>query len=113
MMEKFAEDERLEQLSAAKRRERQMAHRKETERLLQQRREVFERERQLEVQAREQQAQAERFRKTVIEQERQRLLLEHAAQLREFLPKGVLKSRADVELVFGKDYVDKFGAGDF
>jgi cell division protein FtsN len=111
MMEKFADDERIEQMSAAKKRERQMAHRRETERLLEQRREMFEKERQIEIQAQEEQKQVERYRRTVIEQERQRLLLEHAAQLREFLPRGVLKTREDVELVFGKDYVEQYGVG--
>lgn len=112
MMEKFAEDERVEQMSVAKRRERQISHRRETERLLEQRREMFEKERQIEIQAREEQKQVDRYRRTVIEQERQRLLLEHAAQLREFLPRGVLKTREDVELVFGKDYVDQYGTGE-
>lgn len=40
LMEKFAENERIEQMSVAKKRERQMAHRKEVERILVERREA-------------------------------------------------------------------------
>ena len=35
----------------------------------------------------------------IVEQERQRLLVEHAARLKEFLPKGVLAKPEDLDLI--------------
>ena len=45
MMKKFEEDDRLDELNARKRREKQMEHRREIERLLEKRREAYEAER--------------------------------------------------------------------
>merc|ERR1711988_644613 len=45
MMDKFAEDDRLDQLNAQKRRMKQLEHRREIERLLETRRQKYEEER--------------------------------------------------------------------
>ena len=44
MMAKFAEDDRIEQLNAQKRRMKQLEHRRAVERLIQERREQFQRQ---------------------------------------------------------------------
>lgn len=51
MMTKFAEDDRLEQMNAQKRRMKQIEHRREVERLLEERRKMYEEqvEREMEV----------------------------------------------------------------
>jgi hypothetical protein len=50
MLEKFAEDDRIDQLNAQKRRQKQIEHRREIERLLELRREKYEQERAAELQ---------------------------------------------------------------
>ena len=49
LMQKFAEDERLEQMNAQKRRMRELEHRREVERLWQDKLSIFKAERELEV----------------------------------------------------------------
>lgn len=44
MMAKFAEDDRIEQMNAQKRRMKQLEHRRAVERLIQERREQFQRQ---------------------------------------------------------------------
>lgn len=112
LMQKFAEDARLEQMSKQKRHEKQIEYRKTVDQLVADRRVLYEKEKEMERQAAEEQAQQERYRKTVIEQERRRLLLEHAAALRDFLPRSLMKTKEEVELVFGSDFVKEFGYGD-
>ena len=55
---------------------------------------------------REEQRQAG-MRRAIIEEERQRLLREHAAKLLGYLPKGVLRNDADLEL-FDQDFKEKY-----
>lgn len=59
--------------------------------------------RQLEAHARaEAEARAqEEFRQKVVEEARKRLLAEHAAHLEGYLPKGVLRSEEDLDLIRG------------
>jgi hypothetical protein len=49
LMQKFAEDERLEQMNAQKRRMRELEHRREVERLWQEKLSIFKAQRELEV----------------------------------------------------------------
>ena len=49
MMDKFAEDERIEQMNAQKRRMKMMEHKREVERLLGERRAMYEREKEAEL----------------------------------------------------------------
>ena len=96
MLDKFAEDDRLDQLNEQKRRRKQMEHRKEIERLLELRREKFEEERAAQTQEQLDQDQADDMRRKVIEDERRRILEAHAHNLDlKHLPKGVLASDTD------------------
>ena len=111
LMDKFAADEKLEQLSKQKQHEKRMTYKKQVDALLADRRALYAKEQEMNLKMKEDMEQHERFRKTIIERERQRLLLEHADKLRSFLPRSVLKTKEEVELVFGKDYVQQFGDG--
>merc|ERR1719262_2134989 len=62
MLAKFAEEDRLEQLSAQRRRMKQLEHKREVERLLDERRAAYEEQRLQEAQEREVEERAERFR---------------------------------------------------
>jgi len=102
MMEKFAEDDRLDQLNAQKRRMRQLEHRREIERLLELRREKYEQERASELQEQLDAERVEHIRQQIIEEERKRMLLAHAQNLGlKHLPKGVLSREEDMALFGG------------
>lgn len=98
MMEKFAEDDRIEQLNAQKRRMKVQEHRREVERLVEEKRMMYEALKakdEAEIAA----GQAEEDRRAaIIESERMRLLRE-AAELLEYLPKGVLRDAKDLQYV--------------
>jgi len=99
MLEKFAEDDRLDQLNAQKRRMKQLEHRREIERLLELRREKYEQERAAELQDQLNSERVEQIRQQIIEEERKRMLAAHAKNLGlEHLPKGVLSTEADMDL---------------
>ena len=99
MLDKFAEDDRLDQMNAQKRRMKQMEHRREIERLLEMRREKYEQERAAELQEQMDAERVEGIRQQIIEEERKRMLAAHAANLGlKHLPKGVLSTNADLEM---------------
>jgi hypothetical protein len=87
MMAKFAEEGRLEQMVDAKRRVKQQEHRRAVEQMIDDRRKAQAARMLEEEQETQQLLQIENFRREVIEQERQRLLREHASGLKGFLPK--------------------------
>lgn len=89
LMEKFAEDERLEQMNAQRRRMREQEHKREVERLWQDKLAVFQLQREAEVAEQERQRQEKIAQQAVIESEKQRLLAEHAAILQLHHPKAV------------------------
>jgi len=95
LMAKFAEDDRIEQLNDQKRRRKIQEHRKEVERLVKEKQQMYERERQQEVEEQERGKIEEARRHTIVEMERQRLLREHAGDLQDFFPKGVLEHESD------------------
>mmetsp|Transcript_23724 Transcript_23724/g.54799 ORF Transcript_23724/g.54799 Transcript_23724/m.54799 type:complete len:493 (+) Transcript_23724:110-1588(+) len=97
---KLAEEDRLEQLSAQKRRMKLLEHRREVERQVQMRREQLEAEALREQEAQAQERAKELYRRKIIEEERQQILAEHAAPLKGYLPRGVLQSEADYDLVY-------------
>eukprot|EP00746_Dinoflagellata_sp_MGD_P160687 gnl/MRDRNA2_/MRDRNA2_87556_c0_seq1.p1 gnl/MRDRNA2_/MRDRNA2_87556_c0~~gnl/MRDRNA2_/MRDRNA2_87556_c0_seq1.p1 ORF type:complete len:495 (-),score=185.18 gnl/MRDRNA2_/MRDRNA2_87556_c0_seq1:9-1493(-) len=99
LMQKFLQDERLEKMNADRRRRMIQQHKKEVERLLQERRKMYEAERNQEMEERNQAAAEEEQRQLVIEQERQRLLAVHAQPLKDFLPKGTLERESDLDIV--------------
>merc|ERR1712100_971096 len=95
MMKKFAEEDKLEQMSAQRRRMKSLEHKKEVERLMEERRAAYEEQRLQEAAEREIEERAERFRQEIIERERQRLLEEHLPHLAGNIPKGVLQKEED------------------
>merc|ERR1712187_895580 len=100
LMAKFAEDDRLEQLSEQKRRMKVEQHKREASRLVELRREMFEAAR-AEERSQEDNLRAEEGqRQVIIEAERRRLLQEHAVGLRDFLPKSTLETQEDYEFLF-------------
>jgi hypothetical protein len=107
MMEKFAQDDKLEQLSAQKRRMKGLEHRRSIEALIDDRRARIEHERELEEKAQMQEQDRESIRRAVIEQERQRMLREHAVKLLGYLPKGVITGDADLDLL-GDDFKERY-----
>lgn len=102
LMRKFAEDDRIEQMNEHKRRMKLETHKREAERLIRLRREMYEQERERERQADSKSREDEATRQTIIEEERRRLIAEHAADLRDFLPKGTLDTEEDYKLMFDR-----------
>ena len=62
-------------------------HRRAVERLIEERRAQFQREKEAELEERREEERREAARRAIIEQERQRLLREHASKLLGYLPK--------------------------
>lgn len=100
IMKKFAEDDRLEQLNEQKRRMKLLEHKREAERLIELKRAMYEEARAAQRGDEERLRQEEVGRQQVIEEEKKRLLREHGAALRDFLPKGTLENVADVALLY-------------
>jgi len=99
MLEKFAEDDRIDMLNAQKRREKQKEHRIEIERLLEDRRTRFEAERAKEMEEQLDASRVADIRRKIIEEERKRMLAAAAKTLGlRHLPKGVLLSEDDASL---------------
>lgn len=88
MAEKFAEDERLEQMNAQKRRMRELEHKREIERLWQEKLAVYRVQREQEWEERRQKEEQEAIQREVIAMEKERLLREHADILEQFNPKA-------------------------
>merc|ERR1719235_38372 len=99
LMLKFAEDDRIEQLNDQKRRMKIQTHRREVERLLKEKHALYEAEREAEVEEQRKGREEEARRHTIVELERQRLLREHAGDLQDFFPKGVLEHESDKVLL--------------
>ena len=87
MLAKFAEDDRIEQMNAQKRRMKQLEHKRAVEALIDDRRAQFAADKQRDLDIRKEEEMMERLRQQIIEEERQRLLKEHASKLLGYLPK--------------------------
>lgn len=87
MLAKFAEDDRIEQMNAQKRRMKQLEHKRAVEQLLMDRRAQFAAEREREIEERKEAGKMEEFKRALIEEERQKLLRQHAQKLLGYLPK--------------------------
>merc|ERR1719198_26425 len=98
-MSKFAADEQLEKDKEMERLRRRDEYKAGMEAQVKQRQDMYERAKAADEVARQQALEKEAFRAQVVEEARKRLIAEHAANLREFLPKGVLLSNADLELL--------------
>eukprot|EP00746_Dinoflagellata_sp_MGD_P160457 gnl/MRDRNA2_/MRDRNA2_87225_c0_seq1.p1 gnl/MRDRNA2_/MRDRNA2_87225_c0~~gnl/MRDRNA2_/MRDRNA2_87225_c0_seq1.p1 ORF type:complete len:477 (+),score=182.65 gnl/MRDRNA2_/MRDRNA2_87225_c0_seq1:138-1568(+) len=99
LMAKFAEDDRIEQLNDQKRRMKIQTHKREVERLIKEKQLMYEAEREAEVEEQQKGREEEARRHTIVELERQRLLREHAGDLQDFFPKGVLEHESDKALL--------------
>merc|ERR1711988_1726930 len=92
----MGEEDKLEQMSAQRRRMKQAEHKREVERLMEERRQSYEDQRAQEAAEREIEERAEKFRQDIIERERQRLLEEHLPHLQGNIPKGVIQRNEDL-----------------
>lgn len=81
LMEKFAEDERLEQMNAQRRRMREQEHRREVERLWQEKLAVYQMQRDLEIQEIASKKAEEARIKAIVEEQKKALLAQHSAVL--------------------------------
>ncbi|KAJ3256196.1 mannosyl-oligosaccharide alpha-1,2-mannosidase [Boothiomyces macroporosus] len=108
LMQKFAEDDRIEQMKQAARRMKQLEHRRAVDELVKERKRIHEANEMEKKRLENVELELARYRAEVIEQERQRLLREHASKLAGFLPKGVLRDKKDLDL-FDQEFVKKFG----
>ena len=99
MMEKFAEDDRIEQMNAQRRRMKMQEHKREVERLMQEKKDLYNMLKEKEMQEAAAYEAKEHRRAQIIEEERQRLLKEYASKYKEFLPKGVLQNKGDLDLI--------------
>ncbi len=87
MLSRYAEEEKVEQMNAQKRRMKMLEHRKAVERLIEERRIMIQKEKEAEIELKRREEELEKYKQQVIEQERRRLLLKHAKNLVGFLPK--------------------------
>lgn len=88
MAEKFAEDERLEQMNAQKRRMRELEHKREIERLWQEKLAVYRVQREQEFEERRLKSESDSMQRTVIQRQKEELIRQHAAILTDFNPKA-------------------------
>ncbi|XP_048749255.1 meiosis-specific nuclear structural protein 1-like [Ostrea edulis] len=107
MMAKFAEDDRIEQMNANKRRMKQLEHKRAVEKLIDDRKVQFAADRERELEERREEERMEAFRKQIIEEERQKLLQEHAMRLLGYLPKGVIRDSGDLSML-GQDFKEAY-----
>ena len=106
-MQKFAEDDRIEQMKQTSRRMKQLEHRKAVDTLVEERKKILAEKEQVERRQEDLETEIAKYKAAVIEQERQRLLREHASKLLGFLPKGVLRDKHDLDL-FDDEFRKKF-----
>ncbi|XP_069379764.1 meiosis-specific nuclear structural protein 1 isoform X2 [Paralichthys olivaceus] len=106
MLAKFAEDDRIEQMNAQKRRMKQLVHKREVEKMIEDRRLQRQVDVELEVKERAIEQEREALRRQIVEEERKKLLKRHAAQLLGYLPKGMI--REDDLQYFDEDFRESF-----
>lgn len=91
MLQKFAEDDRIEQLTAQARWQKQQEHRRAVQQMLEDRRAAHAEEMQRRLKEYEIEQNYEAARKHMVEEERLRMLREHAVCLLGYLPRGILR----------------------
>merc|ERR1711872_214971 len=96
MMEKFAEDDKIEQMNAHRRRMRKEEHKRAVDALLNERREQRKREKMEDHVVKAELEAEEQRQKEILNEERRRILTKHFEHLKGFIPKGVL-SQEDFE----------------
>ena len=88
LLAKFAQDDRVEQLNAQRRRMKLLEHKREADRLIEARRQLFEEERRREVEELVSLQNMDDFKADIIEEEKQRLLRDFGSDVKNFLPPG-------------------------
>merc|ERR1711937_345914 len=107
MMDKFAYDDKIEQMNAHKRRMKQQEHKREVEQLIEKRRAIEQAKNQRLVEEQEAEKREAAARAQIIEEERQKLLDENAQTLLGFLPKGIMRDTGDVNRL-GPEFSDRY-----
>lgn len=107
MLDKFATDDKIEQMNAQRRRMKQLEHKRAVESLLDDRRHRLNVEKQRELDEKITQDKLDAYRKQIIEEERVKLLREHATKLLGYLPKGVIRDSSDLSAL-GEDFQRKY-----
>lgn len=97
MLAKFAEDDRIELMNAQKQRMKQLEHKRAVEKLIEERRNQFLAAKQHELEEWQLQQRRQGYINAIVEEERLKLLKEHAVKLLGYLPKGVLKKEDDID----------------
>jgi hypothetical protein len=97
MRQKFAQDEAKERAEEEERRRQKHHHMSLIERQKDERKYLYEKEREEEARLMKEAQDREEYRKQVIKEARKRLLEEHASRLRGFLPNKVFDSREEYE----------------
>jgi hypothetical protein len=95
MMRKFAEDDRIEQMNAQRRRMKELEHKRQADSLWETKIEMQRAREALEEEERERLVAEERRKQDIIARERERLLKEHAPPVAEYLPKGTLRTQQE------------------
>lgn len=103
MLAKLAEDDRIELMNAQKQRMKQLEHRRAVEKLIEDRRNQFLEDKQRELDEWHSLQRQQGCVNTIIEEERLKLLQEHATKLLGYLPKGIFKKEDDIDLL-GEDF---------
>ncbi|KAH7828164.1 putative meiosis-specific nuclear structural protein 1 [Monocercomonoides exilis] len=96
MMQKFAEDERIDQMTAQRRKAKVAEHMREAERLVKLKREQEKAKEAAERAEWEAEQKRQEDRRRLIQEERLRLLKEHAVKLWGYLPKGVIQNEEEL-----------------
>ncbi|XP_070260525.1 meiosis-specific nuclear structural protein 1 [Myotis yumanensis] len=115
MLAKLAEDDRIELMNAHKRRMKQLEHRRAVEKLIEERHNQFLADKQRELEEWQLQQSRQGRINAIIEEERLKLLQEHATKLLGYLPKGVFKTEDDIDMLgeeFKKAYQKRSGIGE-
>jgi hypothetical protein len=98
MKQKFAEDEARERQEEFQRKQAKLHHMTLIEKQKEERKSLYEQERADELRSHQEALDREEYRKRVIQEARKRLLEEHAAKLRGFLPNKVFENRQEYEM---------------
>lgn len=116
MLAKFAQDDKIEQMNMQKRRMKQLEHKHQVEKLLEERRRRMNEDKQRELQERVEAERLESHKRNIIEEERIKMLREHATRLLGYLPKGVIRDEKDLDALgvefkqeYAKKQIDFFG----
>ncbi len=92
LMEKFSQDERLEQFNAQRRRAKEIELKKEIEKQWQEKLKQYKLQKEQELQDLENQKRAEVRKRELIEMEKEKLIKEHEEILKTYFAKGYYKS---------------------